>query len=68
MLPLGGLLISVFIAYRWGFGNALANLRNGAENLIDNYPVLVTIWKISVKYLSPVLIFLVFLYSIGIFN
>ncbi len=68
MLPLGGLLISIFIGYRWGLDKAVANLREGAESFIDKNPLLINFWKFSIKYLAPILIFLVFLYSIGLLN
>jgi len=66
LLPLGGLFIAVFVAWVWGFDKVIPNLRKGAEKFFDNYPGLSLAWKIFLKYLSPVLIFLVFLYSIGI--
>ncbi len=66
LLPLGGLFISIFIAYRWKLNNALVELKKGAEDLFDNYPIIITFWKIFIKYFAPVLIFLVFLNSIGV--
>jgi len=66
MLPLGGMLISIFVAWIWGFDKSLKELRLGAENLFDNYPALITFWKIFVKYFAPILIFLVLLNSLGI--
>jgi neurotransmitter:Na+ symporter, NSS family len=66
LLPFGGLLISVFVAWIWGFDKVLPNLKNGAEKLFIKYPWAITTWKIFLKYLSPVLIFLVFLHSIGL--
>lgn len=66
LLPFGGLLIAVFVAWIWGFDQVLINLKKGAENLFKNYPWSITVWKIFLKYLSPVLIFLVFLHSIGL--
>jgi NSS family neurotransmitter:Na+ symporter len=66
LLPLGGLFIAVFVAWVWGFDKVIPNLRKGAEKFIDHHPIMSGAWKIFLKYLSPVLIFLVFLYSIGI--
>ena len=66
LLPLGGLFIAVFVAWIWGYDKVIPNLRKGAENFFDNYPLLSSLWKIFLKYLSPILIFLVFLYSIGL--
>jgi len=66
LLPFGGLLISIFVAWIWGFDKVLINLKEGAENLFDKYPWLITTWKFFLKFLSPVLIFLVFLHSVGL--
>lgn len=68
LLPLGGFFIAVFIAYRWGLNNALIELRKGAENLFDNYPWVISFWQIFIKYFAPVLIFFVFLNSIGVLD
>ncbi len=67
-LPLGGFLIAVFVGYVWEFDKVLANLREGAENLFDNYPYIITTWKFFLKYLSPILIFIVLLRSLGIID
>lgn len=66
MLPLGGMLISIFIAWIWGFDKALFELKKGAENMFSKYPFIISAWKIFIKYFSPVLIFLVLLKSLGI--
>ena len=68
LLPLGGLLISIFVAWIWGYEKVIPNLRKGAENFFDNHQRIVFAWKIFLKYFSPVLIFLVFLYSIGLLD
>lgn len=68
ILPLGGLLIAIFVAWIWGFDKALVSLKQGAENLFDNNPWIITLWKIFLKYFSPILIFLVLLHSIGILD
>jgi neurotransmitter:Na+ symporter, NSS family len=66
MLPLGGMLISIFVAWVWGFDKSLKELKLGAETLFDNYPIVITFWKIFVKYFAPILIFLVLLNSLGV--
>ncbi|MEJ2194366.1 MAG: sodium-dependent transporter, partial [Ignavibacteriaceae bacterium] len=66
LLPLGGLLISIFVAWVWGFDKALVNLKDGAENLIDKYPWVISFWKVFLKYFAPILIFLVLLHSTGL--
>lgn len=68
LLPFGGLLISVFVAWVWGFDKVIPNLKMGAEKLFNKYPLTLLLWKVFIKFLSPVLIFLVFLHSIGILD
>jgi len=56
-LPLGGLLICIFLAYFWKTENAKIEIKKGYKN-IDNslfWPV----WKIFIKYICPALIALV---------
>ena len=56
-LPLGGLMLSIFLAYFWKTENAIAELRHGYNN-VDNgkFPA---IWGFFIKYVCPVLIALV---------
>jgi NSS family neurotransmitter:Na+ symporter len=68
LLPLGGLLIAVFVAWIWGLHRAIPNLREGAERLFDEHPWIITFWKIFLRFFSPVLIFLVFLHSVGLLD
>ena len=65
ILPLGGLLISIFVAWVWGFEKVLPDLKQGAEGLFNKYPWVIIFWKIFLKYFSPILIFLVLLNSTG---
>jgi len=67
MLPLGGLLIAIFIGYHWGFDKAIPELRKGAEKLLDRHPWIIFGWKLFLKYFAPILIFIVLLQSLGIF-
>lgn len=66
LLPLGGLLISIFVAWIWGIDRALVKLKNGAEQLFKSYQWRVNAWRFFLKYLSPVLIFIVLLQSVGL--
>jgi len=66
MLPLGGMLISIFVAWFWGFDKALIELKQGAEDMFSNYPFIISAWKIFVKFFAPILIFLVLLNSLGL--
>lgn len=51
MLPLGGLLISLFVAYKWGFEKFKAETNEGSAGIkVSNA------WKIFLKVLIPVVI------------
>ncbi|MEQ8713436.1 MAG: sodium-dependent transporter [Cyclobacteriaceae bacterium] len=51
MLPLGGLLISLFVAYKWGFEQFKADTNEGAAGIkVSNA------WKLFLKVLIPVVI------------
>jgi NSS family neurotransmitter:Na+ symporter len=66
LLPFGGFFISLFVAWIWGFDKALVELKKGAVELFERTPLLVTGWRIFLKYLAPVMIFIVFLNAIGL--
>ncbi len=68
ILPLGGMLIAIFVGWVWGFDKVLINLKDGAEKLFNEYPWMITLWKIFLKFFAPILIFLVLLQSIGILD
>ncbi len=56
-LPLGGLMICIFLAYFWKTENAVLEMKNGFENIEEtSFP---KIWTIFVKFICPVLIFIV---------
>jgi len=65
LLPLGGFFVAIFIAWRWGLDKAFVNLKEGAENLLENQKWIKLLIFFSLRYIAPVLIFLVFLNSIG---
>ncbi len=56
-LPLGGLMLSLFLAYFWTTERAIAEIRHGFEDL-DNTRF-AGIWTFFIKYLCPILIALV---------
>lgn len=66
LLPVGGFFISIFVAWIWGFDKALIKLKHGAENIFKGRIWLVTTFKIFLKYIAPVMIFIVFLHSISL--
>lgn len=66
MLPLGGLFIAVFVGYVWGIDKVFSELKYGAEKIFSGSLWRVKIWIILLKYVAPVLIFLVLLQSLGL--
>lgn len=56
-LPLGGLLICVFLAYVWKTRNALIEIEDGFEGVESSF--FAKIWPPLVGFVCPVLIFLV---------
>lgn len=68
LLPIGGLFIAVFVGWIWGFDKVVVRLKEGAEDLFEKNAWLIPTWKIFLKYFAPILIFIVFLSSIGLLN
>jgi neurotransmitter:Na+ symporter, NSS family len=66
LIPLGGLCAVVLVGWKWGFTNALAQLRRGAEPLFDKYPILTGYFWFCFKYSAPILIVLVLLNALQI--
>lgn len=66
LLPLGGMLISIFVAWVWGYDKALKELKQGSEKLFEQYPKIILFWKIFLKYFAPILIFIVLLNSLNL--
>ncbi|MCP8616171.1 sodium-dependent transporter [Salirhabdus salicampi] len=58
-LPLGGLLISMFVGWGWNKRDVLSEV-NFQTNSLG------TLWLISLRYITPIAIFCVLLYSLGI--
>tara|TARA_B110000438_G_scaffold267612_1_gene282575 strand:+ start:8044 stop:9396 length:1353 start_codon:yes stop_codon:yes gene_type:complete len=54
LLPVGGLLISVYVAYIWGFSNFMDETNEGAKGLKIN-----KWWGLLMKYVIPIIIFII---------
>ena len=71
LLPLGGFFLAIFAGYVWGIDSTVKALLKGDSgslyfgNSILESPTSKMIFGVLIKYLSPVLIFLVFLYQFG---
>ncbi|HKJ30488.1 MAG TPA: sodium-dependent transporter [Balneolales bacterium] len=57
-LPLGGLLICLFLGYFWKTENALLEMKDGYENVEHSF--FGRFWPVFVKYICPILIGIVF--------
>jgi NSS family neurotransmitter:Na+ symporter len=68
MLPLGGLLISIFVAWIWGLDKAAVELKKGAEKLFEKSYWQISLWKVFLKYFAPISIFIVLLNSLGVLD
>jgi neurotransmitter:Na+ symporter, NSS family len=63
-LPLGGMLFSVFVAWRWGMIGASEEIALGNPGFLG---IQSQVWSFILKFLCPVVILLVLLNSIGLF-
>ncbi len=66
LLPLGGFFIAIFVGWIWGMDKAIIEVKNGAEQLIELNPWLMSVWSFFLKVISPILIFIVLLYKLNI--
>ena len=71
LLPLGGFFLAIFAGYVWGIDEVVRNLLIGDSgsvyfgNSIFKSSSFKSVFAFLIRYLSPVLIFLVFLYVLG---
>lgn len=63
LMPIGGLLIAIFVGYFVNKNDFLCELSN--ENTLNNSSIL-RLYYFILKYISPILLIIVFLNSIGI--
>lgn len=57
-LPLGGLMVSLFLGYVWKTNNAMMEIHNGYSD--SGNSLFGKLWPVFIKYISPVLIGIVF--------
>ena len=87
-LPIGGLIITLYVGWIWGPRHALKEIRRGASYHIDTNLFLLaaglrgdpgyisprpiftpaSLWGVFVRFITPVLLFLAFLYSVEIIS
>lgn len=64
LVPIGGFLGVILVGWKWGVKKALDHLQKGSQKLFEQFPVLRFYFKISIKYLAPCLILLIFIHSL----
>ncbi|MGL5379572.1 sodium-dependent transporter [Clostridium sp.] len=64
LLPIGGVLICLFVAWVWGTKNAAKEISSDGKFTFR----LQGLYSFSVKYLAPFAILIIFLYGLGVFN
>ena len=62
LLPLGGLLSALFIGFVWGVPNAVKEIRIGSTFRTEK------LWSVLIKYVVPVLVFIILLSTTGLLN
>lgn len=62
LLPLGGLLSALFVAYVWGVPNAVKEIKNGGNFRSEK------LWTILIKFIVPVLVFIILLSTTGLLD
>jgi len=56
-LPLGGLLICIFIGYFWKTKSAVDEMKNGFKDIRDSW--FTTLWSVFIKYICPIIILII---------
>lgn len=64
LMPIGGLLMSIFIGYIWGVDEAIAEAKSSPHNKFK----LEKVWVVLIKYVVPVAVFIVLLSSWGLLD
>ena len=68
LIPLGGLAAALLVGWKWPFKRAAPHLEEGAESLFAKCPFLKGYFNVSIRYLAPLLIVIVFLDLLGLFR
>ena len=68
LIPCGGLAALILVGWKWGMKKGIAHLREGAEPLFEKHPMIENYFRVSIRYIAPLLIFLIILDTVGVFN
>jgi NSS family neurotransmitter:Na+ symporter len=67
LLPLSGLAVVVFVAWKWGVKKAVTELYSGAQKTLERQRWIKPYFIFSVRFLAPLLIIFVLLDALGVF-
>ena len=67
LIPLGGLAAVLLVGWRWGIAKGIEHLYVGAKTYLTKYPIIVSYFKYTIRFISPIAIIIVFLNSLGLF-
>lgn len=67
LIPLGGLFAVVLVGWKWGVAHAMEHLKEGSGGLLHRYPLIIKYFSVSIKYIAPFSIIVIFLHAIGVF-
>lgn len=62
LLPIGGLLMAIFIGFVWGLPNAVKEIKIGSTFPTEK------LWSVLIKYIAPIGVFLILLSSTGLLD
>jgi neurotransmitter:Na+ symporter, NSS family len=63
-LPFGGMLIAIFVGWKWTLGKASQEIAEGNRGFLG---IQANLWGYMIRYVCPVIIMLVLLHSVGLF-
>lgn len=61
-LPLGGLMICIFIGYFWKTKSAVDEMKSGFKNIKDSW--FTNLWSIFIKFICPIIIIIILVQTI----
>jgi len=65
LIPTGALLATIFVGWVWKFPHAFKELQTGDNGLFNRYPSLKGYLVLCIRYVSPILILIVFYHTLS---
>ena len=67
LVPLGGLSAVILVGWKWGMKSFFHQLEEGSGTFYQDYPFIFSYFRFSIRFFIPILIAIIFFYSIGFF-